>query len=277
MEVRPFGPSRIPLPVVGQGTWKMEQDPESSVRALQAGLDRGMTHIDTAEMYGDGAVEGIVARAIAGRRDGVYLVSKVLPSHASYEGTLRACEQSLRRLATDRLDLYLLHWRGETPLEETFRAFDELRRGGKVLQVGVSNFDVQDLQEAVACEPRIACNQVLYHLGQRSIEHDVIPWCREKKIAVVAYSPFGQGQFPEPATAGGRVLKEIAMAHRATVRQVALRFLLRYDNVFVIPKSSRLEHVAENAGAGTLQLSESEISRLEKAFPSRPSPSLPTL
>jgi diketogulonate reductase-like aldo/keto reductase len=215
VERRPFGPTRREVAVIGQGTWYGEGDDRAAaVAALCRGLDLGMTHIDTAEMYGSGAAEEIVGEAIAGRRDEVFLVSKVLPQNASRTGTLAACEMSLARLKTDRLDCYLLHWRGEHPLEDTFAAFEQLRRAGKILSWGVSNFDESDLEEArrTAGEGRIACNQVLYHLKERAIEHAVHLSCEKHGLAVVAYSPFGHGDFPGPRTKGGRVLEEIAAA-----------------------------------------------------------------
>jgi diketogulonate reductase-like aldo/keto reductase len=275
MELRTFGPTESRLPIVGQGTWHLEaSNRAAAVAALRQGLDLGMTHIDTAEMYGSGASESLVGEAIAGRRDQVFLVSKVLPHNASRRGTIEACEASLRRLKTNRLDCYLLHWRGGYPLEETFAAFEELRQSGKILSWGVSNFDVDDLEEAAAVAPagRMVCNQVLYHLRERAIEDAVLPWCSSRGIAVVSYSPFGQERFPGPRTAGGRVLEEIAATHRATPRQVALSFLLRWQGVFVIPKASTTAHVTENAGGGNLQLTQAEISRIEKAFPLPPGP-----
>ncbi len=238
-----------------------------------------MTHIDTAEMYLSGTAEEWIAEAIAGRRDEVFLVSKVLPENASSRGTVAACEQSLGRLKTDRLDCYLLHWRGRHPLAETVGAFQKLQEAGKILSWGVSNFDAEDLQEVrevAGASP--ACNQVLYHLKERAIEHAVIPWCQKNGTTVVAYSPFGHDSFPGPRTAGGRLLEEIAAAHHGTPRQVALRFLLRYPEVLTIPKASGLEHVRDNAGAGELQLSEEEIASIDKAFPRGPEPrSLPML
>jgi diketogulonate reductase-like aldo/keto reductase len=238
MDRRRFGPTNRQVPVVGQGTWYDEStDRATAVAALRLGLDLGMTQVDTAEMYGSGAAEEMVAEAIAGRRDEVFLVSKVLPQNASGSGTIAACERSLAHLETDRLDCYLLHWRGQHPLAETFSAFEKLLREGKILSWGVSNFDVPDLEEAVriAGEGRLVCNQVLYHLKERAIEHAVIPWCEEHGVAVVAYSPFGHGDFPTPRTKGGWVLREIAAAHKATPRQVALRFLLRRPSVLTIP------------------------------------------
>lgn len=228
-----------------------------------------MTHIDTAEMYGSGAAERIIAAAIERRRDEVFLVSKVLPTNASKRGTIAACEKSLERLGTDRLDCYLLHWRGAHPLEETIDAFESLVRKGAILFWGVSNFDVDDLDEiaAIAGPGHPACNQVLYHLQERAIEHTVLPWCLEHGTAVVAYTPFGDSASAfDPGTKHGRVLKDIAAAHQATARQVALAFLLRYPNTFVIPKASKLEHVRENAGAGSLKLSDAELARIDAAF-----------
>jgi diketogulonate reductase-like aldo/keto reductase len=229
-----------------------------------------MTHIDTAEMYGSGAAENLVAKAIAGRRDEVFLVSKVLPGNASKRGTLAACEKSLARLRTDRLDCYLLHWRGAHPLQETIAAFETLVRDGKILSWGVSNFDVADLDEvaAIAGAGHPACNQVLYHLLERSIEHAVLPWCRSNGTAVVAYTPFGQSAAVfEAKTRQGKVLAEIAAARQATPRQVALQFLLRNPEVFAIPKASAIEHVAENAGAASLELTEADVVKLDAAFP----------
>jgi diketogulonate reductase-like aldo/keto reductase len=281
MERRRLGPTNRQVPVIGQGTWYDEStDRATAVAALRLGLDLGMTHVDTAEMYGSGAAEEMVAEAIAGRRDEVFLVSKVLPQNASGSGTIAACERSLAHLETDRLDCYLLHWRGQHPLAETFSAFEKLLREGKILSWGVSNFDVPDLEEAVriAGEGRLACNQVLYHLKERAIEHDVIPWCEEHGVAVVAYSPFGHGDFPTPRTKGGWVLREIAAAHNATPRQVALVFLLRRPSVLTIPKASRPDHVAENVGVGDFWLTEVELVRISKAFPLAPRPlTLPML
>jgi len=280
--MRPFGPTRRRVAAVGQGSWKIEESAADSVTlSLRRGLDLGLTHIDTAEMYGSGAAEGIIGKAIAGRRDEVFLVSKVLPTNASMRGTLAACEKSLARLRTDRLDCYLLHWRGAYPLEETIAAFDILVRDGKILSWGVSNFDVADLDEvaAIAGAGHPACNQVLYHLQERAIEHAVLPWCQRHGTAVVAYTPFGQSRTAFDARREqGRVLDEIAKAHGATARQVALRFLLRHPEVFVIPKASRMAHVAENAGAATLELSADELAGIDTAFPrGRPRRGLPMI
>jgi diketogulonate reductase-like aldo/keto reductase len=281
MERRRFGATKREVVVIGQGTWYRDSDDRAAaITALRRGLDLGMTHIDTAEMYGSGSVEEMVAEAIAGRRDEVFLVSKVLPANASRSGVLRACERSLARLETDRLDCYLLHWRGQYPLEDTFAAFEQLRREGKILSWGVSNFDVPDLEEAwnIAGSAGLACNQVYYHLQERAIEHALIPWCEEHGVAVVAYSPFARGRFPGPRSAGGRVLQQIADSHDAMPRQVALRFLLRWPSLFTIPKAVSLEHAADNAAAGDLQLSEAELARIDEAFPRGPRPSeLPVL
>jgi diketogulonate reductase-like aldo/keto reductase len=259
--------------MIGQGTWYIDRgDRKRAVAALARGLDLGMTHIDTAEMYGD--AELVVADAIVGRRDKVFLVSKVLPSNASRRGTVAACERSLKRLKTDRLDCYLLHWRGSVPLQETVAAFDELIAAGKIRSWGVSNFDTNDLNEmlAVAGKDGIACNQVLYHLQERAIEHAVIPWCEAHGVAVVAYSPFGHDEFPSPRSKAGAVLQAIAEARTATARQVALSFLTRGHSVLAIPKASSAEHVADNAAAGELLLSANEIDALDKAFPRGPKP-----
>jgi diketogulonate reductase-like aldo/keto reductase len=269
----PFGKGGPQVPVIGQGTWYLDRgDRKRAVAALQRGIDEGMTHIDTAEMYGD--AELVIADAIAGKRDGLFLVSKVLPSNASRSGTIAACERSLKRLKTDRLDCYLLHWRGSYPLADTVAAFEELMVTGKIRSWGVSNFDVDDLDEllAVTGRGRIACNQVLYHLQERAIEHAVMPWCERHGVAVVAYSPFGHNDFPSPRGEGGKLLQSIAEAHNATPRQVALSFLARSPDVFPIPKASSAEHAAENAGAGNLVLAASEISAIDKAFPRGPKP-----
>ncbi|HYO52372.1 aldo/keto reductase [Archangium sp.] len=269
MEKRVFGPTGVRVPVLGQGTWQMEEDDRAdAIRALQVGLDLGMTHVDTAELYGYGQVESLVAEALAGRRDEVFLVSKVMPNNATYEGTLQACERSLKRLGTDRLDCYLLHWPGPHPLEDTLRAFERLRNDGKIRSWGVSNFDVDDLEEALAIAGpgRMACNQVLYHLRERHIEHRVVPWCERHGVAVVGYSPFGSGDFPEPDSPDGRVLAEVARAHGATPRQVALSFLSRRRPFFAIPKASHEAHTRDNAAADRLRLTAEDISRLETTF-----------
>ena len=275
MEQRRFGCAAREVAAIGQGTWCIERDNRASVlKTLREGLDLGLTHIDTAEMYGSGAAETITAEAIGTRRDEIFLVSKVLPQNASRAGTVAACERSLSRLKTDRLDCYLLHWRGRHPLAETIAAFEELCAAGKILSWGLSNFDVSDMEEAlgIAGPGRIACNQVLYHVGERAIEHAVIPWCAKHAIPVVAYSPFGQGDFPDAQSQRGKVLADIAALHGATSRQVALAFLLREKNVFVIPKASKAAHAADNAGADAVRLSPDDIQRISQAFPLGPRP-----
>jgi diketogulonate reductase-like aldo/keto reductase len=279
---RAFGSTQRLVAPVGQGSWKIEESSAGlAVAALRRGLDLGLTHIDTAEMYGSGSAESLIAEAITGRRDEVFLVSKVLPGNASKRGTIAACEKSLAHLRTDRLDCYLLHWRGAHPLQETIAAFETLVRAGKILSWGVSNFDVADLDEvaAIAGAGHPACNQVLYHLQERAIEHAVLPWCRRHGTALVAYTPFGQSSTPFDArTRQGGVLAKIAAARRATSRQVALRFLLRHPEVFVIPKASSVAHVEENAGAAALELSEAELAAIDAAFPpARPRRGLPML
>jgi diketogulonate reductase-like aldo/keto reductase len=268
MRQQKFGTNGPEVPVIGQGTWYIDRGGrKGAVAALRRGIDLGMTHIDTAEMYGD--AELVVAEAIAGRRDDVFLVSKVLPSNASRRGTITACERSLARLKTDRLDCYLLHWRGSYPLSETVAAFEQLVSAGKIRSWGVSNFDADDLDEmlAAAGQGRIACNQVLYHLKQRAIEHAVIPWCEQHGVAVVAYSPFGHDDFPSARSKAGEVLQAIAQAHGASPRQVALGFLTREPQVLAIPKASSEQHAADNAAAGTLKLGSDEIAALDLAFP----------
>lgn len=277
MKTRTFGVTGRQVPVLGQGSWYLDQAASraGAVAALRHGLDLGMTHIDTAEMYGSGAAESLVGEAIRGRRDAVFLVSKVLPSNAGRRAAVQACERSLKALGTDHLDAYLLHWRGSVPLDETFRAFEDLKAAGKIRAYGVSNFDVDDLEEAwdILGPGKLACNQVLYHLEERAIEHAVVPWCRDHDVAVVAYSPFGHGAFPDEGSAGGRALAAVARAHGATARQVALAFLTREDGLFAIPKASSPAHACDNAGAGDLRLSEAEIARLDAAFPLGPQPS----
>jgi len=278
LQYRPFGATKRQVSVIGEGTWYFEKSEKAlAISALQRGLDLGINHIDTAELYGNGEAERMIGQAIRGRRDEVFLVSKVLPSHASRRGTVEACERSLSRLGTDHLDCYLLHWRGRYPLDETIEAFEELERGGKILSWGVSNFGVQDLEEveAISGKGRLTCNQVLYNLTDRSIEPTVVPWCEKRGVIVTGYSPFGHGDFPGPRTREGRVLEEVAKAHSATSRQVALCFLGRRPSVFVIPKASSPEHVAENAGAADIRLTKDDIDKIEEAFPIGPSPGFP--
>jgi diketogulonate reductase-like aldo/keto reductase len=273
VEQRQFGPLGRPVPVVGLGTWQMEgNDRESAIVAIRRGIELGLVHIDTAEIYGRGLVEELVGEAIAGYRGNVFLASKIHPDHATYAGTLLACEKSLRRLRTDRLDLFLLHWRGIQPLEETFRAFEELKKEGKILAWGLSNFDVADVESAIeiAGEGVIACNQVLYNLTERDVEHVLQPVCERHGIALVAYSPLGSGQFPSRGSWRGDVLEGIATAHGVTARAVALAFLARRPSTFVIPKSARADHVAELARAGDVVLSRADIDTIDAAFPLGP-------
>jgi diketogulonate reductase-like aldo/keto reductase len=281
MKPKAFGGTGRTVTSIGQGTWYLERARKTeAVNALRRGMDLGLKHIDTAEMYGSGAAEEVVGAALQGRRDEVFLVSKVLPSNASRKGVINACEQSLRRLGTDRLDCYLLHWRGAYPLAETFAAFDELLQEGKILNFGVSNFDANDLDEALAIvgPGKLACNQVLYHLHERAIEHAVIPWCERHNVAVVAYSPFGHNEFPTPHSKGGQALAKIAAAHGATPHQVALAFLTHRTSVFAIPKAATLTHVEDNAGTGRLQLTTDDLAILDAAFPRGPVPrSLPMI
>ncbi len=266
-----FGPTGRQVPVIGHGTWQLEEDDrQAAITAIRRAVELGASHIDTAELYGRGRVEEMLAEALAGgMRERVFLASKVLPENASFDGTIAACERTLRRLATDRLDLYMLHWRGRHPLDETFRAFERLRAAGKVLAWGVSNFDTDDLDEAlaVAGEGRIACNQVLYHLKDRTIEHGVLPWCEQHRVALVAYSPFGCGDFPAADSAGGRTLAAIAASREVTPHAVALAFLCRREAVFAIPKSAHAERVAANCAAGSFALASDEIARIDEAFP----------
>jgi diketogulonate reductase-like aldo/keto reductase len=270
MQQRPWGSTQYPVPVIGQGTWYIERaDRSEAVATLRRGLDLGMTHIDTAEMYGSGEAERIVGEAIAGRRDEVFVVSKVLPQNATRAGTRTACERSLTRLKTDRLDCYLLHWRGQHPLDDTIAGLEDLQRAGKIRSWGVSNFDVPDLEalSAIDADMKCSCNQVLYNLKERAVEHAVLPWCEAHRIAVVAYSPFGHDRFPSPRTPEGSLLAQIADARGSTPRQVALAFLTRHRSIFAIPKASSIGHAEENAGAGDISLSQQEIERIETAFP----------
>jgi len=262
---REFGFTGNNLPIIGQGTWQIKQ---GAVEALRAGIALGMTHIDTAEMY-TGAEE-IVAEAIQGRRDSIFLVSKVMPSNASYKGTLRACDGSLRRLKTDYLDAYLIHWWSDSnQISETMRAMEDLVAAGKIRHIGVSNFDVEQLKlaQSALSRERIACNQVLYHLRSRGIENRLLPYCESQQIVVVGYSPFGQGDFPVSNSKQGRALTTIAERHGKTPRQVALNFLTRRDSLFAIPKAGNVSHVQENAGGGGWELGSDDIRLIDETFP----------
>ena len=273
MQKRRFGPLDVDVPIVGLGTWQMERDDrEDCIQAIRRAIDLGMTHIDSAELYGRGRVEEVVGEALAGYRNDVFLASKVHPDHATYAGTLLACEKSLRRLRTDRLDLYMLHWRGTLPLEETLRALETLRGEGKIRAWGVSNFDVADLQEAIELvgEDKIACNQVLYHLEERNAEHLLQVFCERHRIAFVGYSPLGSGSFPGARTERGRVLEAIAADLGVSARAVALAFLTRRTGTFTIPKSASSRHVAELAAGGALDLGAEHVRAIEEAFPLGP-------
>ena len=255
------------IPTLGQGTWYMGEDPRRAAAeadALRLGLDLGLTLIDTAEMYADGGAERVVGQAIAGRRDGVFLVSKVLPDNASRQGTVRACEASLRRLGTDRIDLYLLHWRGRHPLADTIAGFEALQAAGKIRQWGVSNLDPDDMAE-LADTPgggAVQTNQVLYNLTRRGIEFDLVPLCRRRGIPIMAYSPIEQGRM-----LGDPALKLVAARHGATPAQVALAWLLRQDGIVAIPKAGTPAHVRENRAALDLTLTPEDLAELDRAFP----------
>jgi diketogulonate reductase-like aldo/keto reductase len=269
---RKFGWTDVQVPVIGQGTWMIEgsQDSERlAIEGLRLGLDLGLTHIDTSEMYGNGKVEEMVAEAIADRRDEVFLVSKVLPSNASYEGTLKACKRSLKRLKTDWLDLYLLHWPGPYPIEETMRAMEKLVAEGLVKFIGVSNFNVEELiaAERSLKNERMACDQVLHHLGYRGIERHLLPYCTEHGIAVIGYAPFGHGNFPSSQSAGGRILKEIGERYGRTPRQVALNFLSQHHNIFTIAKTSRPERAIENSNGVGWELTAEDLETIDRTFP----------
>jgi diketogulonate reductase-like aldo/keto reductase len=260
-------PSGELVPVLGQGTWGMGEHRErraTEIAALRIGLELGMTLIDTAEMYGGGAAEELVGEAISGQRDEVFLVSKVLPNHATRRGTIAACEASLRRLDTDRLDLYLLHWRGKTPLDETLDAFHTLVHAGKIRFWGVSNFDVHDMQKLlrVAGGSAVATNQVLYNATRRGIEFTLMPWCHKHRVPIMAYSPVEQGRL-----LGLPALKRMAQLHDATPAQVALAWVLRQEGVVAIPKASHLVHVRENRDALELDLTPDDLAELDEEFP----------
>ena len=255
------------VPALGQGTWNMGDDRarrSAEIAALQAGIERGLTLIDTAEMYGDGRAEALVAEAIAGKRETVFLVSKVLPNHASKRGTLAACEQSLKRLKTDRIDLYLLHWRGNEPFSETLEAFTQLQRAGKIRHYGVSNLDLSDLREWWQCAggDAMATNQLLYNLSRRGIEWDLLPWLREQRVPLMAYSPLEQARLLQK-----KPLADFARHHGLTVAQVALAWLLANDDVIVIPKSGNRARIEENAAALDITLTAAQRAELDGLFP----------
>jgi len=271
VQLRSLGSTGERVPSIGLGTWKLDlESPSLAVAVLQAGLDAGLSLIDTAEVYGNGHVERIVSRAITGRRrQRAFVVSKVLPLNASRAGTIAACERTLRRLRSDTVDLYLLHWPGPHPLADTLESFLRLQQQGKIRFWGVSNFDVPHLVDATRITgPRtLTTNQVLYNLTARAIERSVLPWCVRNDVTVMAYSPFGSGRFPSDRSRQGRTLRRIAEAHGATVRQIALAFLTRHPNMIAIPKAGSIPHVLENARACCLSLSPAEVVDLEAAAP----------
>ena len=260
-------PSGERIPVLGQGTWHLGEVAarrDKEILALRRGLDLGMTVIDTAEMYADGEAEKLVGEAIADRRDEVFLVSKVLPHHATARGTVAACEDSLRRLGTDRIDLYLLHWRGRVPLAETIEAFGGLQQAGLIRYWGVSNFDGPDMKELTALPggQEVATDQVLYNLSRRGPELNLFPMLRQLRVPIMAYSPIEQGRI-----LGHPVLREIAELHHATPAQIALAWVLRRDDVCAIPRASRLEHTNENRAAADIQLDQADLAQLDQEFP----------
>jgi diketogulonate reductase-like aldo/keto reductase len=273
-----FGKSGVLVPVIGQGTWDVPERgaaAKEAARAIARGIELGMTHIDTAEMYGSGRVEEFLAGALENvPRERLFVTTKVLPSNASYRGTLAAAERSLQRLRMEYVDLYLLHWPSDSPLEETMRGLARLVTDGKARFVGVSNFDGPEMLQAAGYldGTPLACNQVLYHLHERTVERRVIPAAMENGIAVVGYTPFGRGRFPR-----AQALDRIGAKHGATPRQVILAFLTRFENAFAIPKASKLIHVEENAGAGDLHLDPVDIADIDAAFPANDASELPTL
>jgi diketogulonate reductase-like aldo/keto reductase len=283
MREKIFGATGVMLPAIGQGSWDMPESgarKSEAMRAIGRGIELGMTHLDTAEMYGSGAVERLLGEAIAGiARERLFITSKVLPSNASYRSTIDACERSLRNLRIPYLDLYLLHWPSHVPLAETMRALGDLVRAGKTRFVGVSNFDVEEMLEAreLLGDVPLACNQVLYHLRERGIEHDLVPQARASNIAIVGYTPFGRGAFPRASSAGGAVLERIAHKYDATARQVILAFLTREPGVFTIPKAASVSHIEDNAAAGDLRLDADDVAAIDRAFPVGPTGPLATL
>ena len=259
-------PSGEKVPQLGQGTWRMGESAgarDDDIAALKLGIELGLTLIDTAEMYGDGVAEGIVGEAIHGRRDECFIVSKVLPENATRAGTIAACERSLRRLKTDRIDLYLLHWRGKPKLEETLAGFAALIEAGAIRYWGVSTFDVDDMEELLALPGGADCatNQVLYNLRRRGIEAGLLPWCRERGVPIMAYSPIEQGRLLRD-----RILTGIAIRHRATPAQIALAWVLRQRDMMVVPKSGTLDHVRENRAALDIALTERDLGELNRVF-----------
>lgn len=264
-------PSGRPMPVLGQGTWRMGEDPslrQLEVAALRYGLDLGMNLIDTAEMYGEGGAEEVVCEAIADRREEVFVVSKVYPHNATRRGAIEACERSLRRLQTDYIDLYLLHWRGDVRLAETIEAFQQLKETGKILEHGVSNFDVSDMEEWMALPggEQVATNQVLYNLASRGIEWELIPWSRERRIPIMAYSPVAPNAQMQKRMFNDRNVKSIAAEHSATPAQIALAWVLRDRDIIAIPKASQPQHIRANREAIDIQLTRDDLAKLDQSF-----------
>jgi diketogulonate reductase-like aldo/keto reductase len=260
-------PNGTTVPALGMGTWYMGEDPDGhdlEVSALRTGIEVGLTLIDTAEMYGDGAAEALIGQAIAGRRDDVFLVSKVLPGHATRQGTVAACQGSLRRLGTDHLDMYLLHWRGSVPLRETVEGFEELVQAGLIGCWGVSNFDAPDMEElaAVPGGGRVQTDQILYNLARRGPEYDLIPWCRERDMPVMAYSPVDHGRLIEHAA-----VRDMATSKGVTPAQLSIAWVLRLPDVFAVAKASNRAHVMENRAALEITFSEAELAQLDMIFP----------
>lgn len=273
MKCKAFGPTGTDVPAIGQGTWNVPESgapAREALRAIRCGIELGMTHLDTAEMYGAGRAEELVRDAIAEYpRESLFITTKVLPSNADYRGTIAAADRSLRRLGLDYVDLYLLHWPGDHPLETTMSALEHLVHEGKVRFVGVSNFDTDEMIEAASYLRTVplACNQVLYHLNERGVEHRLVPEACARSIAIVAYTPFGRAQFPRAQTVGGRALEKVARKHGATQRQIILAFLTREPHVFTVPKAARVAHVRENAAAGDLTLEAADVAEIDAAFP----------
>lgn len=265
-------PDGTTVPVLGQGTWYMGENPrakEQEIKALQLGIDLGMTLIDTAEMYGGGGAERVVGEAIQGRRDEVFLVSKFYPSNASLSKVATACENSLKRLGTDHLDLYLLHWRGSVPFEETIEGLEKLKKEGKILRWGVSNLDTEDMDELYNAPNGQNCmtNQVLYHLGSRGIDFDLLPWQRERKMPIMAYCPIAQGGSLRRQLLNNPIIQDIANKHNVQPLQIVLAWCIRSNDVIAIPKASQAEHVIQNASVAAIELTAEDLSRLDQAFP----------
>jgi len=273
VEKKPFGRTGVQVAAVGQGSWDLPETGrgrKEAIAAIRRGIELGMTHVDTAEMYGSGRVEEMLADALSGlAREQLFVTTKVLPSNASYAGTIAACERSLQRLRLDHLDLYLLHWPGSHPLEQTMAALEKLAEDGKTCLIGVSNFDVEELREAQSYlrSQELAANQVLYHLKERTAEARLLPYCKEHGIAFVGYTPFGRGRFPRREAEPRGVLGRIAAKHGKTPRQVILNFLTRDPALFAIPKASSIKHVEENAAASGWKLDDEEARAIDDAFP----------